>query len=218
MATAQDITRLMNSVQVHLPGATTDALQLQLFIVMDDFFKGTNTWVEDIDIQVPANDPAGTVYYLIPSSPATVERLMWSYQVPENGNMLRGAAVVAYMTVPGEVTLSTQPSSAATYRFTAALTVQDPVTRDGYVTFPAWILAKYRNVIYDGLIGAMMGQPNKPFTNMQLSVFHMRKFNSGVAQARVDTTRNNNYRAQAWAYPGFVRGGQRGRSGWAPPQ
>jgi hypothetical protein len=95
--------------------------------------------------------------------------------------------------------------------------VQDPVTKDGYVQFPAWVLAKYRNVILDGLLGKMFSQPNKPWTNSQMSVFHMRKFNSKVASARVEVQRNNKYRAQAWVFPGFARGSQRGGTGWGGP-
>jgi hypothetical protein len=121
------------------------------------------------------------------------------------------------MQTPGLLSLAVQPSSSIAYRVTVALTVQDPVTKDGYVQFPAWVLAKYRNVILDGLLGKMFSQPNKPWTNSQMSVFHMRKFNSKVASARVEVQRNNKYRAQAWVFPGFARGSQRGGTGWGGP-
>jgi hypothetical protein len=45
----------------------------------------------------------------------------------------------------------------------------------------------------------------------------MRKFNSKVASARVEVQRNNKYRAQAWVFPGFARGSQRGGTGWGGP-
>lgn len=218
MAVGQDVLRFMNEARVRLPGATDDAIQLELFAVMDDFFRGSNVWQEDIDVTIPANDPAGTSYDLVPSSPSTVDKLMWVFQAPTTPNLLRGPTVTAAMSIPGLMTLRVQPSTSVVYRATVALTVQDPTRRDGYVSFPAWVLSKYRSVLIDGIVGRMMAQPNKPFTNMQLSVFHSRKFVSGTSSARVEMTRNNKYRQQAWCFPGFVRGSQRGSTGWAQPQ
>jgi hypothetical protein len=218
MAVRPDVQRLMNNARVRLPGATDDAMQLELFTALDDFFKGSNVWQEDIDVTIPANDPANTVYQLVPDGPALIDKLLWVYQTPSEPNIARGPQITAAMSVPGELTLGYQPSSQVVYRCTVALTVQDPTDRDGYVAFPAWTLARYRNVMLDGLLGRMYSQPSKPWTNNQLAVFHMRKFNSGTASARVDMTRNNTYKQQPWRYPDFASGRQGGRSRWAAPQ
>jgi len=215
---AADISRLMNNARVRLAGATDGLLQVELFNVMDEFFKGSNVWNEDIDILVTGQAPANTIYEITPSGPALIDKLLWVYTVDPSYPTARGSAVGAYMSTPGELVLANQPSSNATYRVSVALTVQDPTKRDGYVQFPAWVLAKYRDAILDGLLGNMMSQPNKPWTNTQLSVFHMRKFKNKIAAARVEWTRNNTYRRQAWVFPGgFSRGSQRGRSSWGGP-
>jgi len=208
----QDIERFMNTARVRLPGATEDALQLEMFQMLDEFFKDTNVWMEDIDMAIPGNDIPGTIYYVVPSTPSVIDRLMWVFGVPADNKTLRGEPVGAVMQVPGELVLGFQPSSTVTYRVTVALSVQDPTQKDGYVSFPAWILAKYRLILLDGLLGRMMSQPNKPFTNAQMSVFHMRKFSTGKAQVRVEVARSNTFRRQAWAYPAFARGSQRGFS------
>lgn len=214
---AADIDRFMKNARSRLSGATDDVLQLELFNVMDEFFKNSNVWNEDIDIQVPGLDPAGTVYELTPTGPALIHNLLWVFQVPDSDTIGRGAQVFADMSVPGELTLRSQPSSAQVYRVTVSLTVQDPTARSGYVAFPAWVLARYRDTLLDGLWGRMMSQPNKPYTNTQMSVFHMRKFKIGYTAAKVEWQRNNGYRRQAWVFPGFARGTQRGRSGWGGP-
>lgn len=215
---AADITRLMNNAIIRLPGAIESVLQQELFSTMDEFFKKSNVWNEDIDIAIPGMDPANTIYEVTPTGPALIDKLLWVFEVPTSTSIGRGPGVAAYMSVPGELTLRTQPSSDVTYRVTVALTVQDPTLRNGYVTFPAWVLAKYRECILDGLLGRMMSQPGKPYTNTQMSVFHMRKFRQSTASARVEWTRSNTYRAQAWAFPGgFSRGSQRGGSGWGGP-
>ncbi len=213
----QDVERLMNTARVRLPGATDTALQLELFTVMDDFFKGTNLWQEDIDFNVVGNSPAGTVYYLTPTGPCIIDKLMWCYGVPTS-NTLRGTQIRAVMSTPGELVLYTQPSADDVYRATVALTVQDPTQRDGYVTFPKWVLDKYRTVILDGLLGKMMSQPAKPFTDKQLSVYHLRRFKAGISEARVEGQRNNVYRSQAWRFPSFAGGSQVKGGGRFPPQ
>lgn len=214
---AADIQRLINNAYDRLPGAINAALQRELFNVMDEFFKGSNVWNEDIEITVPGMDPSNTIYEITPSGPALIDKLLWAFQLNPSDLTARGSPVGASMSVPGELVLAIQPSSNMPLRVTVALTVQDPVKRDGYVVFPAWVLAKYRECILDGLLGKMMSQPGKPYTNTQLSVFHMRKFKQGYTSARVEWTRNNTYRAQAWVFPGFVRGTQRGRSRWGGP-
>jgi len=215
---AADITRLINNARDRLPGAIEQAMQRELFNVMDEFFRGSNVWNEDIEMEIPGQDPTNTVYPLIPSTPALVDKLLWVYQLNPNDLMARGSPMGASMSVPGEMVLALQPSSNVPIRVTVALTVDDPVLRNGYVTFPAWVLAKYRDCILDGLLGKMMSQPGKPYTNTQLSVFHMRKFKQGYVAARVEWTRNNTYRQQAWVFPqGFSRGSQKGRSRWGGP-
>jgi len=219
MAVPADVQRLMNNARSRLSGATDNVLQQELFAVMDDFFKKSNVWNEDIEVTIPGQDPAGTIYQLAPAAPALIDKLLWVFQKPSDTSIGRGSAITAAMSVPGELTLRTQPSSSVVYIVTVALTVADPTNRDGYVQFPAWVLAKYRDDILDGLLGRMMTQPNKPYTNSQLAIFHMRKFVQACASARVEWQRNNTYRTQAWAFPGGFSGGtQRGRSsGWGGP-
>lgn len=214
-----EITRLMNNARVRAPGATDDAIQRELFMVVDEFCKFTNAWKEDIPMTIPGGDPAGTTYIIAPQEPANITQLMWVFTQPSDVSMLRGSAVPASMPVPGELVLANQPSSEQAIITTVALTVQDPVNRDGYVVFPQWMMQKYGDAFLDGLLGRLMTQPNKPWTNNQMSVYHLRSFNAKKAQARVEITRNNTFRQQAWVFPGFTGGSQKGRSsGWAPPQ
>lgn len=219
MSTPADITRLMNNARTQLSGATDGLIQQELFNVMDDFFKKSNVWNEDIELAIAGGDPANTIYELVPTGPALIDKLLWVFEKPTSTSIGRGAGINAYMSVPGEMTLRTQPSSDTIYIATVALTVQDPTLRNGYVTFPAWVLAKYRETVLDGLLGRMMAQPNKPWSNSQLGVFHLRKFRQQTASARVEWMRNNNYNAQAWAFPqGFSGGSQRGSSrSWGGP-
>lgn len=207
-----DVLRLVTNAQIRLPGATSQTVQQELFMVADEFFKESNAWREDIQFDVPGTDPNGTVYEVTPSGNVIIDKLMWMR------NADGGGRIFGQMSVPGEITLSTYPSSPAKYIATVALTVTDPTQRDGYVSFPDWVLAKYRGVFLNGILGKMMSQPAKPYTNTQLSVYYIKLFTSGKAAARVDAQRANVYKAQAWNFPSFGGRSQRRIGSGFPPQ
>lgn len=207
-----DVLRLVTNAQIRLPGATVSTVQQELFMVADEFFKESNVWREDIEFSVPANDPPGTIYEVTPTGNVVIDKLMWMR------NTDGGGRIFGQMSVPGEITLASYPSSPARYIATVALTVSDPTQRDGYVSFPDWVLAKYRGVFLNGLLGKMMSQPAKPYTNTQLSVYYIKLFNSGKSAARVDAQRANVFRAQAWNFPSFGGRSQRRIGSGFPPQ
>ena len=207
-----DVLRLVTNAQIRLPGATVSVVQQELFMVADEFFKESNVWREDIEFSVPANDPPGTAYEVTPTGNVVIDKLMWMR------NTDGGGRIFGQMSVPGEITLASYPSSPARYIATVALTVSDPTQRDGYVSFPDWVLAKYRGVFLNGLLGKMMSQPAKPYTNTQLSVYYIKLFNSGKSAARVDAQRANVFRAQAWNFPSFGGRSQRRIGSGFPPQ
>lgn len=189
-----DIERLITNAQMRLPGALAGVMQQELFMVADEFFKTSKAWQEDILFPVLGTDVAGFVYEIVPIGPTLINDLYW---IKNSG----GGDVKGFMQTPGEITLKNQPSQNDTYTAHVALTVVDPTRRDGYVFFPLWVLEKYRETFLDGLLGKMMSQPNKPYTNTQMSVYHLRRFESGKSAARNEVKRANLYGAQAWSYP-----------------
>lgn len=186
--------RLIKNALVSLPGSLDSVIRLELFNVLDTFFRDSSIWQEDATFSVVLNDPVGTIYYIEPESVATIVRLI----AVQNEAAIPQKAMMA---LPGEVTLVSPPGQDATYTATVALSVIDPVGGDGYPEFPAWILEKYSVGILDGVLGRMMAQPAKPYTNAQLALGHMRAFRSTVAVAGTEATHRNVHNAQAWMYP-----------------
>lgn len=189
-----DLTRLLNNARVHLPGAIDSMLQIELFNVFNDFFQGSNIWKEDITFPVKATDAVGTVYSIENESVASMVRLLGM----KNSS---GLPVYGTMAVPGEIILQTAPSQNDTLTATVALTVNDPTTKEGYPEFPAWTLNKYGTGILDGLVGRMMMQPAKPYTNAQLAAPRMRKFNGAISQAKYEALHANLNNGQTWRFP-----------------
>jgi hypothetical protein len=186
-----DINRLMDNLRVRLPGATDTALKLEFFTTMDLFFQNTNIWVEDVEFAVT---PDVKDYVVTPSGVATIVRLMGVVNADEK-------PVGALMMIPGELELVISPTQSSTYTARIALTVTDPTTRDDYPEFPDWIITKYGANILNGVLGRMMSQIAKPYSNERMAIYHMREFSNCVAIAKVEAQHRNVYRGQSWRFP-----------------
>jgi hypothetical protein len=194
------VNRLLDLAKVRLPGVLNDALTQELFHLLNDFFMGTNIWRETLDVSVTSTtssylqDPDAYTYDLISEEGGEVFRLMGLVNAS-------GIPVDASMRVPGEIVLKYSPNAAETYKAGVAVTVKDPVDSDGIPQFPEWVLKKYDNAILDGLLGRMMTQAAKPYSNPNLAMAHLRKYTQAKAAARVESARQNVYTGQTWRFP-----------------
>lgn len=191
MASA-DVNRLMDNLRVRLPGAIDDALRLELFNVLNEFFLGSNIWREDIEIPVSAGT---TNYDLTPSGNAKVIRLM---SVMDSSKFPVSASIDP---ITRELALAQTPSSSANYIAQVALSVDDPINSEGYPQFPAWVLNLYQPSLIDGVLARMMSQPAKPYSNTQLAIYHERRFVNSIALARAEANRRYVYGGQVWRFP-----------------
>lgn len=196
-----DLTRLMDLLRVRLPGARDEIIKLELFSTLDEFFRDSNLWQEDIVF--PVTSGVTDEYEFVngdrdqPQIKATYNRLM--YILDDNDQETYGC-----MQQPGVVNLSTAPSANVNYTARFALSVTDPTTSDGYPTLPGWILAKYRDDFLDGVLARMMTQPAKSYSNPTLATYHARRFRNAIAKARAEAQVRNVYRGQSWRFPSFA--------------
>lgn len=190
MANAE-FNRLMDELRIKLPGALDGTLQLEMYSVMREFFQRSNCWMEDIPFDAKKDQ---TVYDLWPTNIATINRLMGVW---DNNEL----PVVAFMNEPGTVQLWRAPNDDATYTAKVALTVGEPTDREGYPEFPDWILVKYGEDIKDGVLGRMMSQLAKTYTQPQMALYHLRRFMQGVGRAKAEAAHANAYRGQNWKFP-----------------
>jgi hypothetical protein len=197
--TPADLSRLMNNARVYLPGALDNALKLELFNVLDEFFQGSNSWQDTATIQTTLNK---TSYTFDVGEPAAIVRLI-SLVDPN------GSSVPSTMSIAGTLVLNASPVAAQQLVATLSLTVVDPVDQDNYPRFPGWLLNKYGSDILDGLLGRMMGQPAKPYSSERLSVYHLRRFRDGIAKAKSEARHQNLFSGQRWTFPKFASGRQR---------
>jgi hypothetical protein len=188
------MTRLMNDVRLHLPGALDTVIQQEMFMMLTELCKNTNVWREDIPVALQLNV---TSYQLVPTGTANIFRLMW---VLDSNQLM----VPAGMSTPGQLDLVNPPSSPAqvlTVTATVAEKPVDPVDNQNFPQFPSSILDQYRDDMLDGIVGRMMTQPAKPYTNKEMGTYHLRRWRTAMARIRVEQQRANGFRIQAWSYP-----------------
>ena len=197
MTVETEYTRIMRTVRTRLPGALDSATQHEIFEVLDEFFDKSNVWQETIRFSALTTK---LVYEIEPeASSATILRLIKLENADET-------PIYGTMQTPGELVLDSYPSETQYYYATVSLGVTEPLRTDEYPKCPEWVLKKYRDVIVDGVLGRMMSQMAKPYTNERMAIYHMRRFQSGCGTAKHESLHMNIRSGQAWRFPqGFAR-------------
>lgn len=214
----RDLNFLLNQARVELPGASDAGIKHTLYEVLHEFFDTTSAWKQDVQIHVQPFIQA----YGVSVDAGQIIRL---FTVLDQ-NLIQQPAVLMAPSLPGppggstagplSVNTPPNPSSEADFMtvslqlqystpqiFTASLilNVTIPQGHDGVPDMPSWTLSKFGRVILDGLLGRMMAQPTKSYTQDSLSTYHLKRFRDGMAMVRVAITRSNTVGSQNWAFP-----------------
>lgn len=201
----QDYARFINELRVELPGASDAGIYQAMFGVFHEFFETTNAWQEDINVAVIADD---AIYQLTVAEGGEFKRIIGI--VNENGSPV--GAFKCDLT--GLVTFKNAPIAAAVWVARVAKTVGTPVDRDGKPQVPEWTFAQFYQCLVAGVLGRLMMQPKKPYSNPNLARAHWGRFRNLMGDAKTAVAKGNTFDAQAWAFPrGFRTNSQRTSTG-----
>lgn len=199
---SDDLLQLLNQARMSLPGASDAGLKSQLFDVLSEFFNDSSAWSEDISIIIPGDGVTRT-YNVIPNG----------------GVIIRLAGVVdasnfpqaAIMPTPGSLLFASAYTVAATFTATVIKNVAAPTGKDCLPEVPDYVLPLWRDYIREGLLGYMMLQPAKSYSNKEGGILHFKRYRMGVSMARTAALRRNTFGTQSWSYPqGFATSTQKG--------
>ena len=204
MAQSAELQRLITNVLVGCPGSDKKGVQAVFFDTLRDFCFWTNVWQNDVDVAMVPNVRS---YTLNVAQGSTIVRALRLYN---STDAAKRPAAGFTMPSPPAIMLDLAPNTSATMVCTVALQPLDPVNEDGDpVGWPAWIAQKYFDVLQSGVMGRLMSQVAKPFTSTTMALFHMRKYQSGRANAAREVYATNLSGVQVWRYPGnFAPGGR----------
>jgi len=196
-----DLDRLINSARIKLPGSTDAGIKQELWDTLHEFFYETAMWQEDITVNIVANV---TTYSLVPEEPGEIFMLIGAV------NSLGDGQPVMMQTI-GTMTVRDTPSAATTWTATVAKVPGVALSRDAFPEIPDWVLPVYGPVIQDGLLGRMMHQIKKPYSDPRQGSYHTARFRSALVNARSAVMHRNTYDTNSWRFPqGFRTSGQRG--------
>lgn len=210
----RSLERFMVQARIKLTGASDAGILAELFDVLKEFCEDSNAWIERFHLPVVA----GKQHYLLtPKEGGQIIRLLGVW----DGNRF---PVAAFMPRPGELEvrwpiqdtsiIPTSPSTSLSPTNPWLVTIVENVKdtdRSNTPIAPADLLHLYSVTLLDGLLGKMMGQTNKSYSNAALSQYHLRRFRTGIQAARTAVARQNTVGAQTWSYPrGWNSNTQRG--------
>lgn len=208
----EDFQRFLNEAMLDLVGASEKGIKARLFTVIDDFCEDSRSWQEVLTVNVLAGTQSqpNTVYDLFPQQDGQIIYLIgvWDQNmVPQPAFMPtvdQRASAVGQLNLVNYVNVN-QPMTV-----TVAKTI-DVTTDKDMPIFSGTLFKRFRRTLLHGLTGLMMGEPNKSYSNQTLSLYHLRKFETGKAMARTVSNRQNTVGAQTWSFPQTFRTrGQRG--------
>lgn len=214
---SNDVEMLMNNARVHLTGASDSGIKLELWNTISEFLKDSNSWIEHLRLPVTA----GTQEYLVtPRKGGQVIRL----EEVRDGNWFRiNAAMpsIPTLTVYQPVQMTTPPVSESDttlggdkpWWLCIIKNIVLPQTKDELPIAPDFVLRRYNEAITSGVIGRMMMQPQKSYSNTTLAAFHLRKFRDGIVAARQEAWTQNLLGGQRWVFPQQFMGRNNQRGG-----
>lgn len=191
---ASNFERLMDILRVRLPGARDNVINIELYLLINDFLQRTNIWVDEISLSIVS----GQKDYPLISISGVVNRLM--ALVDQSELPISCTLIPPTIYQPDYVVrLRDTPSASVTYKAYTAIAL-DPNSQPEEA-LPDWIIAKYREGIEHGLLSRMMTQPAKPYFNSKLAEYHGAKYLRAVSVARNEALHAFKFRGQGWAYP-----------------
>lgn len=217
MLNPNDVSTVFNQCRVELTGVSEALLKAALFETLDEFFRDTSCWKEELTINVAP--PVST-----PTTPQAWEQAL-SYSIsPVEGQIIAldgvcnasGSPVAALLPMSGTaatglggadaiVLLQGLPSMAQQYTVYVTKTVALPLTRDNLPIAPAWVLQKWHLAAKAGILGALQNQKNKSYSDTVGAKYNLSKFRQFIANVRSATLRANTRGASAWRFPQTFR-------------
>lgn len=193
--------RLYADVKIDIPGVTDAVFKQVLFRTWKDFCDKSNIWVEEVPVEV---NPDELSYPFPVNNKGTPNRLQLVYDPLAANPDRKWVQNNISMTVPGIITLWYKPSSVATWNVVVSKTPIEPTDDDNYpdlIPEDRWIIDKYRDALYFGVLGRLQMSPNKPYSNAKNAGYNLQNYRVELGKARTDAIKANVLGGQRWMYP-----------------
>jgi hypothetical protein len=196
---SRDFERLMNQARIKLPGASDGGLKGELFDTLNEFVGDSNIWDEWIEVQIV---PSIKEYLLTPIHGGMITRLV---TMLDPNHIVLPASLPDFRPPSAALHLVWPQSNAMTAHALVVKNITLPNSKDEIPDAPEWLLPLYATKVLDGLLGRMMMQPNKSYSNDTQGTYHQKRFRDGIAVAKTAKARGNLLGGQSWRFPNQMR-------------
>jgi len=201
----------MTQATVKLVGVSERALRAEFYDVLTEFFNDSSCWTDCVTIPYLPN----VLAYPVNVSEGQIVRMNavadWGPITPPllTAALIPGQAgpipLPALMPQIGLVVFANIPSIAGFAQAIFTLNCSLPTARDAVPIAPDWVLPIWHVGLLDGLLGKMMNDPNKSYSNTSGATYHLKRFRDAIARARVSKLRANTLGSGAWRFPQSFR-------------
>lgn len=201
-----DAEQFMVQARIKLLGASDSGIKSEMYEVLKEFFKDTNSWTGHQYLNVTTGvqkylltpDDGGRILrldYVCDGDKSPVAAFMPHFGVLHVRQGINVSTVVPAQGPPYP-NLATSP-----WQVWYTETIKLPTTRDEFPNCPPWVLSIYSECILDGVLGRMMAQEDKSYSSDSKALYHLKRFRSQMVEARVAARRQNTFGAQNWRFP-----------------
>lgn len=207
------ITSWTNLLLPRLPGANKDLVEAELVKVIENFCRESTAWREMLyGFDITAGDREVTVIDGDGSEREVIQILRVYYDrqrltpyshTPWETSTNTPLGWTTKSNAPSVINLSTIPSESLTSAIDvwAALRPINPVTLNDMTI----LTNDFWEVIFDGVLGRMFTQKDKPYSSTTDALYHLQRYRNGTRKARDIANRGFTGNAQNWTFPSFGR-------------
>lgn len=203
----KDFDQLMNQARVKLVGASDGGLKGELYDVLSEFLNDSSIWTQGCWVTAVPNKHT----YPVQVNEGQIIRLArvinFGPTMPVEGSTPPSYPTFQASLMPeiGMIRLKHAPVTTNYLLVELVTNVALPTTRDMIPLMPHWVLPLHHVGILDGLLGKMMAQVSKSYSNDKQSRYHLTRFRDAIARARVQKMKANTVGATAWSFPQSFR-------------
>lgn len=204
MLAKADWDQLMNLAKVKLVGSSDKGLAAEFFDVISEFLNGTSVWTQDCTV------PYNNTNYVYPVSvgEGQIIRLAgvwdWGPTVPSATQLAPNGTVFVPALLKDDfanIILKNVPNTTGYFNATLVCNTTLPVDKNMVPSGPDWLLPVHHLGLLDGLLGKMMTQPDKSYSDKVQGAYHLKRFRDAISRARAAKLQANTRGATAWQYP-----------------
>lgn len=203
--------QLKSTLVARLPGAGVATIELEMGNAAHEFFLESGAWHEIITADMVKDR---TRYDLFPEAGSIgfIADLWIDGQryTPISGNSLPIRNWTGYFQVLTEFnSLTISPTPTMTVQ--KAIQINASVIPDGCgCSIPPDLVNHYFEALLDNALGKLYSHVNKPYTNLQMAMFHTGRYRAHLARARAVIAGGNVRAGGPWIYPQIASGHRRG--------